>query len=128
MDHQDWDPVYLWANKIEANKIEGKKQEGTPTGKTTEQKINDKVESGNFSHKQMDVRYGKHIQQSRLTHKMTQKDLALKLNISVKLIMEIENGKAKHNGRLMSRINNKLLNIHPGGDKQKGQAKKNGTR
>lgn len=105
MEHQDWDTIYVCGNK-ELNKKKTSKKV-----KTKEQKIDDKIEEGNFSFKKMDSSYGKHIQKLRMSQGMNQKDLALKLSISVKDIIEIENGKAKHNGRLMSRLNNLFQNI-----------------
>lgn len=104
MEHQDWDTIYVRGNK-ELNKDKISKKE-----KTKEQKIDDKIEEGNFSFKKMDSSYGKHIQKLRMSQGMNQKDLAQKLSISVKDIIEIENGKAKHNGRLMSRLNNFFQN------------------
>ena len=101
LSHQDWDPIYLRGNK-ELNKKEANQN----TGKSKEQKIDEKIEGGDFSFKMMDSSYGKHIQQCRCSKGWSQKDLAQKLNVSVKEITEIENGKAKHNGRLMSRLNN----------------------
>lgn len=105
MEHQDWDTIYVRGNK-ELNKDKKSKKE-----KTKEQKMDDKIEEGNFSFKKMDSSYGKHIQKLRMSQGMNQKDLAQKLSISVKDITEIENGKAKHNGRLMSRLNNLFQNI-----------------
>ena len=126
MDHQDWDTVYVWANNINSNKTD-KKGGGKGKGKSKEQKIDEKIEEGNFSHQKMDVNYGKKVQKVRLGKKMTQKDLAQFLNTPLKNIIEIENGTAKHNGRLMNLINNKLMNIHPARDKKekKDQVKKN---
>ena len=125
MDHQDWEPVYVWANQIDSKKTTDQK---AGKEKSKEQKIDEKIEAGNFSHQKMDANYGKLVQKARLEKQMTQKDVAQMLNIPVKNIIEIESGKAKHNGRLMNLLNNKLLNIHPGKDKKKAPAKKNGTR
>jgi len=57
----------------------------------------------------MDAGFGKVLQKYRLSQKMTQKDIAQKLNIPVKDINEIESGKMKHNGALMGRIK-RLMN------------------
>ena len=103
LDHQNWDTVYMWGT----NQVGGEKKEALKSKvKSKEQKIDEKVEDGNFSHKKMDSSYGKDIQKLRLAKGWTQKELAQKLSISSKDIIEIENGKAKHNGRLMSRLNN----------------------
>ena len=100
MQHQDWDTIYVQANK-QLNKNKTSKKE-----KTKDQKMNEQVEEGNFSFKMMDTSYGRYIQQCRCSKGWSQKELAQKLSISVKEITDIENGKAKHNGRLMSRLNN----------------------
>ena len=101
MEHQDWDTVYVWANSV---KKTSEKKSGKV--KSKEQKIDQKIEEGNFSHKKMDISYGRNIQKLRSAKGWSQKDLAQKLSISNKEIIEIENGTAKHNGRLMSRLNN----------------------
>lgn len=101
MEHQDWDTVYVWGTKTEKKEINKKNP-----SKTKEQKIDQKIEEGSFSHKKMDISYGKDIQKLRLAKGWSQKELAQKLSISSKEIIEIENGKAKHNGRLMGRLNN----------------------
>lgn len=105
MEHQNWDTVYLKANKFikEQKKQENKK----PTNETfsKENKINKKIENGEMKHDKMDVSFGKNLQKLRLSKNLTQKDLANKLNIPVKTINDIESGKAKHNGQLMNKIN-----------------------
>lgn len=120
MEHQDWDQVYIWAN---SSKKTTEKKNGKV--KSKEQKIDEKIEEGTFSHKKMDVNYGKKVRDARSAKKMTQKDLAQMLNIPVKNIIDIENGKAQHNGRLMNLLNNRLFNVHKGTDKKIEKEKKN---
>lgn len=98
MEHQDWNTIIMRPKKKENNKE--KKQ----YVKSDEQKMNENIENGKLSHKKMDIEFGKNLQKLRLSKNMTQKDLALKLNVPVKDINEIESGKAKHNGQLMSKI------------------------
>jgi ribosome-binding protein aMBF1 (putative translation factor) len=98
MDHQDWITIAFNQNK-KLKKIDGKEYV-----KTKETKLEECEESGKLSHKKMDISFGKELQKYRSSQNMTQKDIAQKLNIQVKDINEIESGKAKHNGVLMSKI------------------------
>jgi len=109
MEHQDWNVVYINAkkelNKSPADKKKEKEKEINSVKFAKENKIEKQIEEGNLSHKRMDASYGKEIQQKRLSRGITQKDLAQKLNMPVKNIIEIESGKAKHNPGLMNKIN-----------------------
>lgn len=102
MDHQDWNTIYVKANK----KMNDTDQKKPKKDKTKDQKLNEQVETGNFTHKKMDKKYGSDIQKLRLAKGWTQKELAQKLNINPKDITNIENGTAIHNGALMNRLNN----------------------
>jgi ribosome-binding protein aMBF1 (putative translation factor) len=109
MEHQDWTPVYVRANK-ELNKTpeqkdKEKKREENQVKFASENKIEKQIEDGNLKHKKMDVSFGKELQKKRLGKGLTQKDLAQKLNIPAKDINDIEAGKAKHNPGLMNKIN-----------------------
>jgi len=102
MEHQDWD-VFIMKNKSKSKlKEEDKVKEYV---KSKEHKIEEQIEEGKLSHKKMDVNYGKELQKKRLSKGMTQKDLANKINIPLKMINEIESGKAKHNGPVMNKLN-----------------------
>ena len=105
MEHQNWEPVYLKANKFikDQKREENKKPINETLSK--ENKMDQKIEDGQMTHTKMDVTFGKNLQKLRLSKNMTQKDLANKLNIPVKNINDIEAGKAKHNGQLMNKIN-----------------------
>mgnify|MGYP003685378685 CR=1 FL=1 len=102
MDHQDWDTIYMKANKIMNDKDNQKPKKE----KTKDQKLSEQVDTGNFTHKKMDKNYGSEIQKLRSSKGWTQKQLAQKLNIHPKEITNIENGTAIHNGALMNRLNN----------------------
>lgn len=109
MEHQDWTTVYTEANK-EINKTPAERKKEKEMKKNSEKfakenKIEKQIEDGNLKHKKMDSSFGKDLQKKRLSKGMTQKDLALKLNIPVKDINHIESGKAKHNPGLMNKIN-----------------------
>jgi len=103
MEHQDWTPIYLNADKMKLDKDRDKQNQ--PKTISKENKLEKQIEDGNLSHKKMDANYGKELQKKRLSKGMTQKDIALKINVSVKVITEIEAGKAKHNGQIMNKIN-----------------------
>ena len=98
MDHQDWKTLVIHSK---VKKDETKKNTFV---KSNIQKMNESEEEGKLSHKKMDAKFGKTLQKFRSIKNYTQKDLAQKLNIQVKDINEIENGKMKHNGQLMGKI------------------------
>ena len=109
MDHQDWDVIYTRGNK-ELNKKKEKEKEKNKsnTSFVKEKKIDKKIEEGNLKHDKIKLDSSKQIQQQRLKLGMTQKDLAKKLNIPVKTIIEIESGKANKNQQLISKIKRNL--------------------
>ena len=109
LEHQDWDPIYIRAKK----QIEQKDNKEKNTKKQHFSKINKiekKIEEGNLKHEKISAEFGKLVQQKRIEKNMTQKDLAQKINIPVKIINEIECGKAKHNPQVVSKIK-RILNI-----------------
>jgi len=111
MEHQDWTPVYIRANKL----LDKKNDEGnTDRDKinlfSKENKIDKKIEEGQLKHDKTPHEFGKLVQVKRLEKNMTQKDLAQKLNLPAKTINEIECGKAKHNPQVVSKIK-RILNI-----------------
>lgn len=109
MEHQDWNTIYVTANK--QLKEKEKQKEGVKSNHfSKENKIEKKIEEGNLKHDKTPSELGKIIQSKRLSQNMTQKDLAQKLNIPVKMINEIESGKAKHNPQVISKIK-RILNI-----------------
>lgn len=108
MEHQNWDTYYLSAEK----KVNGKdkeKEKKISQGDNKEIKIDKQIEEGTMVHKKMDKNFGKELQKYRMSQNMTQKDIAQKINVSFKDINDIENGKMKHNGPLMSKIK-RLIN------------------
>lgn len=103
MDCQDWKPVIL-----------KKKSYGTTTvvkKKSSESKEYFKEYSDEKKTKYVGIEIGKKIQQARLDKKMTQKQLAQKLNCLVSVVQSYENGKAKYNGEFLSKIG-RILNIN----------------
>jgi len=103
MDHQDWKPVYVYLDKkskdAEKNKNISKKSPNK------EQKMEEKIENcEKLKVKVTPVEIGRDIQKKRTELKLTQKDLAQKVNVTPKVILEIEAGKAKHNPQLIVKI------------------------
>jgi len=106
MEHQDWNTIYVKADKMKTDKERDINKNGKESNYQSKiNKLEKQIEDGNLSHKKMDVTYGKDLQKKRLAKGFTQKDLAQKINVQVKMINEIESGKAKHNGQLMNKIN-----------------------
>ena len=106
MEHQDWTTVYTLANKKLTNDEKSKQK----TGLSKEQKIEKQIEEGKMAVKKTSTEIGKDIQKRRNSKGLSQKDLAQKINILPKIIMEIECGKAKHNPQLINKINRILNN------------------
>eukprot|EP00578_Thalassiosira_sp_NH16_P024201 CAMPEP_0181102786 /NCGR_PEP_ID=MMETSP1071-20121207/14505_1 /TAXON_ID=35127 /ORGANISM="Thalassiosira sp., Strain NH16" /LENGTH=169 /DNA_ID=CAMNT_0023185791 /DNA_START=99 /DNA_END=608 /DNA_ORIENTATION=+ len=61
-------------------------------------------ESDELKHSKVDKNLSKAIQQARMAKKMTQKDLATKINEKPQIVGEYENGKAIPNGQLISKM------------------------
>ncbi len=110
MEHQDWDTIYIKANRTLDNNNKGKKSNQKNNSQTKETKLEKKIEEGDLKIKKTPAEIGKLIQKKRTELNMTQKDLAQKINQTVKIINEIESGKAKHNPQLISKIK-RILNI-----------------
>jgi len=102
MEHQDWD-AFIMNNKSSKSKSKDEPR-AKEYVKSKEQEFEEKEAEGILSHKKMDVSFGKIVQKYRLSKGLTQKDFANKLNVPIKDINEIESGRAKHNGQLMSKI------------------------
>ena len=102
MEHQDWDTIYIKANHILERKEKDKPKKQFIGNKET--KMEQKIEEGNLKIKKTSAEIGKIIQKKRTEMNMTQKDLAQKINQSVKIINEIESGKAHHNPQRINKI------------------------
>ena len=116
MDHQNWDTIYVHLDKKKqhigkqdnntgkqkTNKQENHKQYTNNSHK--ERKLDKKIEEGTMSHQKISGNFGNQVQSYRLEHKLTQKDLANKINQPVKIITDIENGSAKHNPQIINKL------------------------
>lgn len=108
MNHQDWKPVVFTKN---SQKIYSEKQIKEYEEKQ-KQKLEKKKEKENEIHKPAKVSYElkKALMQARLSIKMSQKDLANKLNVSLNTISDYENGKIVPNNAFIVKME-KVLNV-----------------
>ena len=102
LEHQDWNVQYVYLNKQTKQNKENKSKQGPNPNK--ENKMDKQIEEGNMKIKKTAAEVGKEIQKKRNELKLSQKDLASKVNVLPKVIMEIENGKSKHNPQLIVKI------------------------
>ena len=104
MEHQDWKPVVL------INKTNAKKENTLRISKKNPHKdIKIENETENFKHDKISLKFKTELQKARLATKITQKELATRLNISPKIINDYENGKIIPNIQLIIRMD-KILN------------------
>nr|QFG73851.1 MAG: helix-turn-helix protein [Megaviridae environmental sample] len=90
MDHQDW-------NQVVFTKSDKPKYRGNPS-RTLEERIEE------TPIKKTPLTVSKAIQKARLAKKLSQKDLAARLNVKVTTIVEYENGKARPNNTFISKL------------------------
>ena len=105
MDHQDWNTIYTHVNK----KLNNDKKSKQKKGISKEKKMEKQIEEGKMKVKLTSSDIGKQIQDKRNSKGLSQKDLAQKVSVVPKIIIEIESGKAKHNPQLINKIN-RILN------------------
>lgn len=115
MSHQDWNPV-VFKKHIPKTVKEAK-------GMTTQQHSNKKninyentinmrkLENEEVEIKKIDLNLSKLIQKARVNNKLSQKDLADKLNLKSNIIQGYESGKVIPNKTLLYKMG-KVLNTH----------------
>lgn len=117
MNHQQWDQVIITKNNPNANKttVTIAKEHINKTPNTI--KIR-KIYDANNPDAEPDIRpvmidteFGKQIAAARCVKKLTQKQLALAINLPVNVINEYERGQGVHNANYVSKIKN-YLGIH----------------
>ena len=113
MDHQDWKQVILrnpnapLKKEAEKKKVVKKPIKNNLSGGVSFKKLDgDEVQKLDKVSK-VDVQK---IQQARLAQKMSQKDLANRLNVKQTVINELESGKMKKNNQFVSKVK-KVLRI-----------------
>ena len=98
MNHQDWEPVILTKKKpISVNK-------SNKNNKNNDD--DDEIKKIKF----ISLNNSKLIQQARTNQNISQKDLAKKLNLDIKIIQSYECGKGVQNTQIMNKIE-KFLKI-----------------
>jgi len=114
MSHQDWNTITI-KNPEKINKNLPKNIVEKKGDMSLQSHLN-KIENDtdNFSIKNIPLELSKEIMSARTSKKMTQKDIAIKLNVQQNIYTELENGKAVYNIQTKQLINKieKLLCIH----------------
>lgn len=120
-NHQDWEPVVIKKNpakttsasssavarsRVQNNNASTSSINNKPAWKIEQQVDGDVGKPMTLVSKED----GAKITRGRVAMKLSQKDLAMKLNLPAKTIQDIENGKAVENKALLSKIR-KMLNI-----------------
>ena len=99
MDHQNWNQYYFHLDKKKSDKSQSHNKP-----KSKEIKLENKIEEGKLSHTKFDKEFGNLIRNYRSNQKISQKDLAQRLNINHKIINGIETGNAIYNPKIMRQL------------------------
>ena len=110
MDHQDWKPVVF----TKPTQVDHKTQCESTQKKS---KLDNETES--FVHKQIDTSFKVEMQKARLKAKITQKELATKLNVKVSVIHSYETGTCIPNNAFIAQIDTILKSKLPRAKKVK---------
>jgi putative transcription factor len=95
MDNQDWKPLTFHKQPPKSNKTQNQlQQKGTKLDNENE----------NFTHKKLDTSFKVAMQKARLNAKVTQKDLATRLNVKSTVINSYENGSCVPNNDFIVKI------------------------
>ena len=108
LDHQDWNQVIL-KSKQRKNENENKTTKLSQS-QLKDIKLHKLVDEDNLKHKKITSELKTTIIQARTSKKWKQKDLALKCNLPLSVINEIESGKAIYNHQHINKIK-RILNI-----------------
>ena len=117
MSHQDWDPV-VFKKRIPKTVKEAKAKGLTTQQNTNKKNVNyentvsmRKLENEEVEIKKIEHSVSKIIQKARMEAKLSQKDLAQKLNLKPTVIQSYEAGKAIPNKMILVKMG-KMLNTH----------------
>lgn len=107
MEHQDWTTVVLKKNKNTTakkttTKVPVSKTNSNNTFSGTGKKINDEDEPKKLP--TVGIVVGKQIAQARCAKKLSQKELAAKINMLPNVVQQYENGKALRNNSLLAKF------------------------
>ena len=95
MNHQDWDPVIFTKDQPKVKKTQNSHSQKN-------NKLDNETES--FSHKKLDSNFKSTMQRARLACKISQKDLATKLNVKPQVIASYEAGKCVPDNGFIARM------------------------
>lgn len=120
MDHQDWKQVVFKARggvSLPKDPLQPPRSTHTATASTTsskpawkiEQQVDD-VTGGSKPLTFVSADDARKVVAGRVARKLTQKELATRINVQLKDIQEIENGKAVENRQLLAKIR-KVLGV-----------------
>jgi putative transcription factor len=114
MHHQDWEPVILQKKQSKTltnnDMRNGKFQVRTKKSESAQKMNKIDNETEKFTIKKISKKVSQEIQKGRLAKKLTQKQLANAINVSPKVITEMESGKAQPNEAVKRKIA-RVLNI-----------------
>jgi len=105
MEHQDWNSIHLNRKNI---KTDRKKDPNRTTYRTISKSFLELDSDNPCPPAKIPIDLKIAIQKARCEKRMTQKELATMLNVSVNVISEYENGRAIPNKSLLMRMGNIL--------------------
>ena len=97
MEHQDWKTLYVHKNTKPNNKKKSNNKKG-PSNSL------DKVDKDEFKIKKINQDFSNKIRNNRNSKGLTQKELALKINIKPSVINDYESGKAIPNPAIINKL------------------------
>ena len=97
--HQDWNTIYVHLDKNKKDK----KNEKNSLKKGPSNNL-DKTDIDTFKNKKVDEKFSIKIKNARNSKKMTQKELAQKINVKPAVINDYESGKAIPNPKTLNNI------------------------
>ena len=114
MHHQDWEPVILQKKQSKTltnnDMRNGKFQVRTKKSESAQKMHKIDSETENFTIKKISKKVSQEIQKGRLAKKLSQKQLAQAVNVTPKVINEMESGKSQPNEAVKRKIA-RYLNI-----------------
>ena len=114
MDHQDWEPV-VFKKQLPKTVTNNEMRNGNFRVRLKQNESSQKMhkienETENFTVKKISKKVSQEIQKGRLAKKLSQKQLAQAVNVTPKVINEMESGKAQPNEAVKRKIA-RYLNI-----------------
>jgi len=114
MHHQDWEPVILQKKQsktVTSNEMRnGNFKVRTKQNESAQKMHKIDNETENFTIKKISKKVSQEIQKGRLAKKLSQKQLAQAVNVTPKVINEMESGKSQPNEAVKRKIA-RYLNI-----------------